>query len=153
MVLPDKPVILLTGVLIDPTVVSAVLKTKVACCLEKTSSLAQILDAVRRLVPRCGPLAAGGRSAPDNGRSPAPMRRAESCSDNLGNRNGRNFPSARPRNPDGFRECLYRLGLTHWPATIMVLASGGTPFSPRVIMAASISIATVPIRSAYWSTP
>jgi DNA-binding NtrC family response regulator len=48
--LPDTPVILLTGVLFDPKVVSDVLKTKVACYLEKTSSLAQILENVRRLL-------------------------------------------------------------------------------------------------------
>jgi CheY-like chemotaxis protein len=48
--LPDKPVILLTGVLFDPKVVRDVLSTKVACYLEKTSSLAQILEAVQHLL-------------------------------------------------------------------------------------------------------
>ena len=48
--LPDTPVILLTGVLFDAEVVSGVLSTKVACYLEKTSSLARILDTVRRLL-------------------------------------------------------------------------------------------------------
>ena len=48
--LPDKPVILLTGVLFDPEVVRDVLSTKVACYLEKTSSLERILEAVRRLL-------------------------------------------------------------------------------------------------------
>ena len=48
--LPDKPVILLTGVLFDPKVVSDVLKTKVACYLQKTSSLKQILETVRSLL-------------------------------------------------------------------------------------------------------
>jgi DNA-binding NarL/FixJ family response regulator len=49
--LPDKPVILLTGVQFDSKVVSGVLKAKVACYIAKTSSLAQILEAVRRLAP------------------------------------------------------------------------------------------------------
>ena len=48
--LPDKPVILLTGVLFDPKVVRDVLSTKVACYLEKTSSLARILEAVQHLL-------------------------------------------------------------------------------------------------------
>ena len=48
--LPHTPVILLTGVLFDPEVVSGVLSTKIACYLEKTSSLAKILEAVRRLL-------------------------------------------------------------------------------------------------------
>jgi DNA-binding NtrC family response regulator len=48
--LPDAPVILLTGVLFDAKVVSDVLSTKVACYLEKTSSLARILESVRRLL-------------------------------------------------------------------------------------------------------
>ena len=50
--LPDKPVILLTGVLFDPKAVNEVLKAKVACYLEKTSTLAKILEAVRRLAPQ-----------------------------------------------------------------------------------------------------
>jgi len=48
--LPKAPVILLTGVLFDAEVVSGVLSTKVACYLEKTSSLAKILETVRRLL-------------------------------------------------------------------------------------------------------
>jgi two-component system OmpR family response regulator len=48
--LPDRPVILLTGVLFDPEVVDEVLSSKVACYLEKTSSLARILESVRRLL-------------------------------------------------------------------------------------------------------
>jgi DNA-binding NarL/FixJ family response regulator len=48
--LPDKPVILLTGVLFDPEVVRDVLSTKVACYLEKTSPLERILETVRRLL-------------------------------------------------------------------------------------------------------
>lgn len=47
---PGMPVILLTGVLFDPEVVSGVLSTKVDCYLEKTSSLARILETVRRLL-------------------------------------------------------------------------------------------------------
>jgi DNA-binding response OmpR family regulator len=46
---PDKPVILLTGVLFDPTAVNEVLMSKVTCYLPKTCSLAQIMEAVRRL--------------------------------------------------------------------------------------------------------
>ncbi len=48
--LPERPVILLTGVLFDPDVISGVLSDKVACYLDKTSSLAKILAAVRRLL-------------------------------------------------------------------------------------------------------
>lgn len=48
--LPNTPVILLTGVLFDPEVVSGVLSTKVACYLPKTSPLARILEAVRQLL-------------------------------------------------------------------------------------------------------
>ena len=48
--LPDKPVILLTGVLFDPKVISDVLRANVACYLAKTSSLKQILEAVHRLL-------------------------------------------------------------------------------------------------------
>jgi DNA-binding response OmpR family regulator len=46
---PDKPVILLTGVLFDPQAVNQVLMSKVTCYLPKTCSLAQIMEAVRRL--------------------------------------------------------------------------------------------------------
>ena len=52
---PEQLVILLTGVLFDPDVVDSVLSAKVACYLEKTSSLAQILEAVNHLL---GPPAA-----------------------------------------------------------------------------------------------
>ena len=48
--LPDVHVILLTGVLFDPQVVRDTLSKKVSCYLEKTSSLAKILEAVHRLV-------------------------------------------------------------------------------------------------------
>lgn len=48
--LPDKPVILLTGVLFDTAVVRDVLSSKVASYLPKTSSLAKILETVRRLL-------------------------------------------------------------------------------------------------------
>jgi DNA-binding NtrC family response regulator len=50
VMLPNVPVILLTGVLFEPEVISDVLKTKVACYLEKTSSLTLILESVRRLL-------------------------------------------------------------------------------------------------------
>jgi CheY-like chemotaxis protein len=51
---PDKPVILLTGVLFDPNAVNAVLMSKVTCYLPKTCSLAQIMEAVRRLTQAPG---------------------------------------------------------------------------------------------------
>ena len=47
---PRAPVILLTGVLFEPEVVRDVLSKKVACYLEKTSSLARILETVRELL-------------------------------------------------------------------------------------------------------
>ena len=50
-VLPDVPVILLTGVLFDPKAVNDVLLSKVSCYLNKTSSLAKIQEAIRRLLP------------------------------------------------------------------------------------------------------
>ena len=50
--LPQAPVILLTGVLFEPEVVRDVLSKKVACYLEKTSSLAKILETVRELLAR-----------------------------------------------------------------------------------------------------
>jgi CheY-like chemotaxis protein len=50
-VLPDVPVILLTGVLFDPKAVNDVLLSKVSCYLDKTSSLAKIQEAIRRLLP------------------------------------------------------------------------------------------------------
>jgi CheY-like chemotaxis protein len=49
VLLPDKPVMLLTGVLFDPRAIDAVLTAKVTCYLEKTSSLARILETVARL--------------------------------------------------------------------------------------------------------
>jgi DNA-binding response OmpR family regulator len=49
-VLPNTPVILLTGVFFDPKVVSEILRAKIDCYLEKTSPLAKILEAVRRLI-------------------------------------------------------------------------------------------------------
>ncbi len=53
--LPQAPVILLTGVLFEPDVVRDVLSKKVACYLEKTSSLGEILKTVRRLLPPAAP--------------------------------------------------------------------------------------------------
>jgi CheY-like chemotaxis protein len=47
--LPNTPMMLLTGVLFDPKVVRDTLSKKVSCYLEKTSSLARILEEVRRL--------------------------------------------------------------------------------------------------------
>jgi DNA-binding NtrC family response regulator len=48
--LPNVPVILLTGVLFDPQVVRENLSKKVSCYLEKTSSLAKIKETVTRLL-------------------------------------------------------------------------------------------------------
>lgn len=48
--LPKTPVILLTGVLFDADVVKNVLENKVACYLDKTSSLAKISETVRRVI-------------------------------------------------------------------------------------------------------
>ncbi len=47
---PDAPVILLTGVLFEAEVVRDILSKKVACYLEKTSPLTQILATVHRLL-------------------------------------------------------------------------------------------------------
>jgi DNA-binding NtrC family response regulator len=47
--LPDTPMILLTGVLFDPKVVREVLHKKVSSYIEKTAPLSQILGEVRRL--------------------------------------------------------------------------------------------------------
>lgn len=47
--LPDTPVILLTGVLIDPAVAAATVERKVAAYLEKTAPLSKLLEEVRRL--------------------------------------------------------------------------------------------------------
>ena len=52
---PDTPMMLLTGVFFDPQVVRDTLSMKVACYLQKTSPLAQILTEVRRLVERKPP--------------------------------------------------------------------------------------------------
>jgi two-component system OmpR family response regulator len=54
-IVADMPVILLTGVLFDPEVVDSVLLSKVSCYLEKTSSLARILESVRRLLRQAQP--------------------------------------------------------------------------------------------------
>jgi CheY-like chemotaxis protein len=48
--LPDTPVILLTGVLFDADIVRDVLNKKVASYLAKTSPLARILEEVRHLL-------------------------------------------------------------------------------------------------------
>jgi CheY-like chemotaxis protein len=47
--LPDTPMILLTGVLFDPKVVREVLHKKVSSYIEKTAPLSRILEEVRRL--------------------------------------------------------------------------------------------------------
>jgi DNA-binding NtrC family response regulator len=49
VLLPDTPVILLTGVLFDPKVAHAVLSKKVSLYLPKTAPLAKIYEEVRRL--------------------------------------------------------------------------------------------------------
>lgn len=48
--LPDTPVILLTGVLFDPEVVRDTISKKVACYLEKTAPLKRIMQEVERFV-------------------------------------------------------------------------------------------------------
>lgn len=47
---PKLPVILLTGVMFDPVVIERTLAGKIACYIEKTSSLEDILSKVRRHV-------------------------------------------------------------------------------------------------------
>jgi DNA-binding NtrC family response regulator len=47
--LPDTPMMLLTGVLFDPKVVREVLYKKVSCYVEKTAPLSRILEEVQRL--------------------------------------------------------------------------------------------------------
>jgi two-component system OmpR family response regulator len=59
--LPAAPVILLTGVLFEPEVVRDVLSKKVACYLEKTSSLARILETVRDLLAQPRPPGKAGQ--------------------------------------------------------------------------------------------
>lgn len=49
-VLPNTPVILLTGVLIDPQVAEETVGTKVAAYVEKTASLTKLVAEVKRLV-------------------------------------------------------------------------------------------------------
>lgn len=48
--LPNTPMMLLTGVFFDPQVVRDTLSDKVACYLQKTAPLSQILEEVRRLI-------------------------------------------------------------------------------------------------------
>jgi CheY-like chemotaxis protein len=48
--LPDTPMMLLTGVMFDPKVVRETLKKKVSCYVEKTAPLTRILAAVQDLV-------------------------------------------------------------------------------------------------------
>jgi two-component system OmpR family response regulator len=50
-VLPDTPVILLTGVLFDADIVRDVLNKKVAAYLAKTSPLSKILKEIHHLLP------------------------------------------------------------------------------------------------------
>ena len=49
-VLPETPVILLTGVLIDPQVAEETVGTKVAAYVEKTASLTKLVGEVKRLI-------------------------------------------------------------------------------------------------------
>jgi CheY-like chemotaxis protein len=51
-ILPETPMMLLTGVLFDPKVVRETLKKKVSCYVEKTAPLSRILEAVQGLVGR-----------------------------------------------------------------------------------------------------
>jgi DNA-binding NtrC family response regulator len=48
---PNTPIILLTGVLFDPEIVKGPVWEKIAAYVEKTSSLEQIVQAVRRQIP------------------------------------------------------------------------------------------------------
>ena len=48
--LPDVPVILLTGVLFDPQVVSETLSKKITAYFQKTTPLARVLEEIRRLI-------------------------------------------------------------------------------------------------------
>ena len=48
--MPDTPMMLLTGVLFDPKVVRETLQKKVSCYVEKTAPLSKILEAVRALI-------------------------------------------------------------------------------------------------------
>ena len=50
--LPETPMMLLTGVLFDPRVVRETLQKKVSCYVEKTAPLTRILSAVQGLVGR-----------------------------------------------------------------------------------------------------
>jgi DNA-binding NtrC family response regulator len=49
-VLPEVPVLLLTGVIFDPEVVRDTIRTKVSSYLDKTASLDDILNEVERLL-------------------------------------------------------------------------------------------------------
>ena len=51
-ILPNTPMMLLTGVLFDPEVVRDTLSTKVSCYLEKTAPLSRVLENVQRLLVR-----------------------------------------------------------------------------------------------------
>jgi CheY-like chemotaxis protein len=48
--MPETPMMLLTGVLFDPKVVRETLQKKVSCYVEKTAPLSKILEAVRSLI-------------------------------------------------------------------------------------------------------
>jgi CheY-like chemotaxis protein len=49
--LPDTPVIMLTGVLIDQAIARETIGAKVSCYIEKTAPLSKILTEVQRLLP------------------------------------------------------------------------------------------------------
>jgi DNA-binding NtrC family response regulator len=49
--LPNLPVILLTGVLFDPHVIQETFGDRISCYVQKTSSLSRILAEVQRLAP------------------------------------------------------------------------------------------------------
>ncbi len=48
---PNTPVILLTGVLFDPAVITGPAGEKIACYIEKTAPLDHILKAVKKYMP------------------------------------------------------------------------------------------------------
>lgn len=49
-ILPNVPVILLTGVLFDPQVVDETLSKKITAYFQKTTPLARVLEEIRRLI-------------------------------------------------------------------------------------------------------
>jgi CheY-like chemotaxis protein len=55
--LPNLPVILLTGMIFDPDVIRETISKKVSCYLDKTSSLQKVMSEVQRLLGDLKPAA------------------------------------------------------------------------------------------------